>query len=104
MDDIDNSIILLNDLKKKINLNLNNPILSEYLIYELKIKYSKNKYDISINLLKNINHNILKNIIIKIYDIYLKELHYKKYQKLLDTYDNNINLIYTKLIFIFNNL
>jgi hypothetical protein len=97
-------MILLNDLKKKINLELKNAILTDYLIYEFKIKYAKNKYEISKNKLKKLKTDDIQNIILKTYTLYLKELHYLKYQKLLASFDNNINDILKKLILIFNNL
>jgi hypothetical protein len=89
--------ISLFELKNHINLHINNSTISNYLINEFKIKYFKNKNMLLKKKLKDINNNELKLTIKKIYNNYIQELHYKKYQQLLSTFDSNTKEILDKM-------
>jgi len=97
--------ITFNELNTIINSKLKNTTLTNYLIQDIKNKYGKNnKYSISKKNLQNINEYDLKLIIYKIYNIYIHELHFKKYNKLILTLEQDINTIYNLINNIFNNI
>ena len=93
---MDEEITIL-ELKQLINSKIKNSMLSEYFINEIKYTILKNKTIFKKNILININKILLKDIVIKIYSNYIKELHYVKYQLLSKTFESDINTLYNSI-------